>query len=94
MIEHINIIIKGPVSDKGFALPVMRKASESKITGHFRYMDNNTILIEAEGTCEDLDTFINWCKTGYFKESIEQITSANSTLKNYKEFIIHDKNLN
>jgi acylphosphatase len=62
MIAHM--IVHGRVQGVGFRFTVMQKAMEEGINGWVRNREDGTVEIEAEGTKEQLDHFIQTIKTG------------------------------
>ncbi|MBB2478998.1 acylphosphatase [Bacillus sp. APMAM] len=86
MIAHI--IATGKVQGVGFRFTVQQKAISLEITGWVKNLPDGTVEIEAEGTKEQLDKFIQTMKKGLnpfikIKELHVEITDE---LKGYKNF--------
>ncbi|MBT3173828.1 MAG: acylphosphatase [Lentimicrobiaceae bacterium] len=59
-----TISVFGKVQGVGFRFYTNKKAKELNICGYVLNKSNGSVYIEAEGTKANLDSFIDWCKTG------------------------------
>jgi acylphosphatase len=64
------------------------KAIELGITGSVRNCKDGTVEIFAEGTVEQIKTFIQWCRTGPEKAKVDLLDIHEQPLKNFPAFII------
>ncbi len=76
MIKHIKLTVKGRVQGVWFRASTKQQADELGVLGFVRNLVNGNVYIEAEGTQEQLQLFVIWCKNGptlaYVSEVIEQ----------------------
>ena len=61
---HKNITLSGRVQGVGFRHSARSAATELGVTGFVRNMPNGEVYIEAEGTSQQLEEFIAWCRRG------------------------------
>lgn len=86
---HYSITIHGKVQNVGFRKATKEKAKELGIKGEARNEPDGTVFIEAEGTPEQLQKFVAWCKEGPAKADVENVeVKKTSEIKNYTEFDI------
>ena len=62
--RSVHIIVKGRVQGVGYRWFVMQKAADFKITGWIINLPNQDVEIIAHGIKKDMETFIDWVKTG------------------------------
>lgn len=65
-----HILVEGHVQGVFFRKNTRQKAIEFQITGWVRNTDDDKVEIFAQGNNEDLNNFIEWCKTGPSKASV------------------------
>jgi acylphosphatase len=66
----------------------MQVAYKYKITGLVRNMDDGSVQIEAEGENDNIEKFVDWCKTGPMGAKIEKFMMEEGEVKNYTSFDI------
>jgi acylphosphatase len=59
-----RIRVTGRVQGVGFRWTASREARDLGINGYVRNMTDGSVLIEAEGTREQLEAFTGWCRNG------------------------------
>ena len=64
MIKHFNITVSGRVQGVYYRASTKDKADELGIKGFVRNEPNGNVYVEAEGTQDQLDRLITWCKQG------------------------------
>ena len=62
--KSIYIIIDGRVQGVGFRYFALLKATELNLTGWVKNTRDGKVEIEASGEQQNLNTFIDWMKTG------------------------------
>jgi len=87
MIRHLQITISGKVENTGFRLYALWGAKEYHINGEVKLKDGN-ILIEAEGDDRSLYLFTEWCRLGPGESIVEQLTTIEKKIIDYKDFMI------
>jgi len=66
MSEKIRYTIRvtGRVQGVGFRYSTLREAQNENITGYVKNMPDGSVEIEAEGSKDQLDIFVEWCRRG------------------------------
>lgn len=59
-----KIEVHGRVQGVGYRYSALREAMILGITGYVKNMADGSVYIEAEGTREQLDAFVKWCRRG------------------------------
>ncbi len=59
-----KIHVMGRVQGVGFRRSAVREAKNRSIKGFLKNLSNGSVYIEAEGTKEQLNTYVEWCKKG------------------------------
>ena len=62
--KRVHLIISGIVQGVGFRHNARRKARLMNLTGYCRNLPNASVEIEAQGTTEELESFIHWAHHG------------------------------
>jgi acylphosphatase len=84
----IHIHIYGNVQHKGFRFVAMEKAYQHGIRGYIQNKKDGSLFIEAEGEEEQMNGFLEWCKKGPMGSIVEEITTEEGEIRNYKSFDI------
>ena len=63
-LKHIKLTIIGRVQGVWFRASTKEKADALGVNGYVRNLMNGNVYIEAEGTHEQLQLFVIWCKKG------------------------------
>jgi len=85
---HVNITIRGKVNKVGFRFLAMQNAIKIGIAGFVMNAGIGKLIIEAEGSQENIQKFVKWCKIGPPHSSISQISINKAPLKNFTTFDI------
>lgn len=88
--NHYNITIHGNVQGVFYRVSAQEKARELGLTGFVRNEPDGTVFIEAEGSKESLEQFLNWCEEGSNAAEVTRVDKLTGDVKNYEEFIIED----
>jgi acylphosphatase len=62
--KHLNIRVTGRVQGVFFRASAREVASKLQLRGYVRNEPDGSVYIEAEGTDEALDEFVEWCRQG------------------------------
>jgi acylphosphatase len=81
-----KIHVRGWVQGVGFRWSAVREARDRGISGYVRNLSDGSVYIEAEGSGEQLNAYIEWCKQG--PGLVESVTSDVFPPVNYKDFRI------
>jgi len=85
---HKNIRISGRVQGVGFRYATQNMASYCHVTGYVRNLPEGEVLIEAEGTPDDLEAFICWCRQGPSRAVIKFIDVYDGAMVGFTEFVV------
>ena len=85
---HYKIKISGRVQGVGFRYAASTHARYQGIKGIVKNLGDGSVYIEAEGTRNQLDEFVKWCRKGPGFGSVESVLVDVGPLKNYKKFNI------
>lgn len=83
-----KIRVTGQVQGVGFRWSTATEARSIGITGYVKNLPDGSVYIEAEGSREQLNAFIEWCKHGPGFSFVESVTIDTFTPKNYVDFRI------
>ena len=81
-----KIHVRGWVQGVGFRWSALHEARDRGITGFVKNLFDGSVYIEAEGSGEQLNAYIEWCKQG--PGFVESVTSDIFPPVNYKDFRI------
>lgn len=85
---HYKIHIRGYVQGVGFRWSAAKEANNLGIAGIVRNLSDGSVYIEAEGSAEQLKTYVEWCKKGPFPGLVESVTTEPGPVANYSDFRI------
>ncbi len=83
-----KITVTGRVQGVGFRHSARTNARYRGITGYVRNEPDGSVYIEAEGSRNQLDEFVNWCKKGPGIGHVDDIRIDTSHPRNYQSFEI------
>jgi acylphosphatase len=86
--QLFKIHVTGRVQGVGFRWSAAREARNHGITGFVKNLPDGSVYIEAEGSGEDLNAFVDWCKKGPGFGYVESVTSNVFPPVNYTDFRI------
>jgi acylphosphatase len=83
-----KIHVTGRVQGVGFRWSAVNAARSLGIKGFVKNLADGSVYLEAEGSDEQLNTFIEWCKRGPGHGVVESVTKYQFPPVNYTEFRI------
>ena len=87
MVKHLDIFVFGSVQGVFFRSAAKQIADNLGIKGYTKN-EGKFVFIEAEGTEEDLDNFIEWCHSGTDLSKVEKVEFKEGRLKSFNSFNI------
>jgi acylphosphatase len=87
-VSHKNIRISGRVQGVGFRYAARNRASLAGIQGFVKNLSNGAVYIEAEGSREQVDEFIAWCRQGPPRARVEYVDITEGEVVGFGEFFI------
>lgn len=88
MAKHLNIQVYGRVQGVFYRASAMEIANKLDIKGFARNEKDGSVYMEGEGEEIALKKFIDWCYEGPARASVESVTTEESGMKNYSNFVI------
>jgi acylphosphatase len=89
-VKSVYIIVGGRVQGVGFRYSTLNKAEELGITGWVRNISDGKVEIQASGEQQNLNTFIDWMKTGPTRAIIRTFSVSDITpTRTFTQFEIH-----
>jgi acylphosphatase len=83
-----KINVSGRVQGVGFRYNAAREARNHGITGFVKNLSNGEVYIEAEGTSNELNSFVEWCRKGPAFGNVESVIVNSYPPANYNDFRI------
>jgi acylphosphatase len=83
-----KIHISGQVQGVGFRWSASSEARSRGIKGFVKNLSNGSVYIEAEGSREQLNAYVEWCKKGPGFGFVESINIDTFPPVNYTDFRI------
>ena len=84
---HLDIFVFGKVQGVFFRDSAKKIADQLEIKGYAKN-EGKFVYIEAEGTVEDLDNFIEWCHSGSESSVVDRVEFKEGRYKAFREFNI------
>jgi len=84
--KHLDISVAGKVQGVYFRLTTKAVADQLGIKGRALNKPDGTVYIEAEGDALALESFLEWCHEGPENAEVENVTSLEGDMKNYRNF--------
>ena len=83
-----KIHVTGQVQGVGFRWSASSEARNRGIKGFVKNLSNGSVYIEAEGTREQLNAYVEWCNKGPGFGLVESVNIDASPPVNYTDFRI------
>jgi acylphosphatase len=87
-IQHLNITITGKVQGVGFRFSAMEAAYKIGVVGLVKNLNSDQIYIEAEGTEEVMNRFLDWCRKGPLGSKVQKVETTSGPTRNFASFDI------
>lgn len=88
MTRSYKIIVKGKVQGVGYRYNAQAMAHKYDLTGLVRNMNDESVLIHAEGTEENINQFIEWCYVGPRWAEVAEVNAEEQEVVGYSTFEI------
>ena len=88
MMDKVNVIIRviGRVQGVGFRYSTQQIATSLSLCGFVTNESDGSVYIEAEGTTEQINLLIEWCRRGSSRAIVREVRYFTGTLMNYTSF--------
>jgi acylphosphatase len=83
-----KIHVRGRVQGVGFRWRAATEARNLGITGYVKNLPDGSVYIEAEGSGDQLNAYVEWCKTGPGISFVESVSVDSFPPVNYSDFLI------
>ncbi len=86
--EKIRYAIKvtGGVQGVGFRYSTLNEAKKPGLTGYVKNLPDGSVEIEAEGSKDQLDAFVEWCRKGPGLSKVDSVIVDPFPPVGYNEF--------
>ncbi|MEO5642756.1 MAG: acylphosphatase [Bacteroidia bacterium] len=71
--KRISIVVSGKVHGVFYRASTEKKAKEIGVTGFVQNEANGNVYIEAQGTNEQLEELVNWCRRGPDRARVDEV---------------------
>ena len=88
MKKHFSIKVTGVVQGVFFRASTKAQADALDIKGLVRNEPDRSVYIEAEGDDQNVQAFVQWCRKGPPRASVEKCEIQEGPAKGYSKFII------
>lgn len=85
---HYKIHISGRVQGVGYRWNAAYEARLRNIKGYVRNMPDGGVYIEAEGSRDQLENYLGWCRRGPGMSNVKDVKVEQSVLVDYSDFVI------
>jgi len=86
--KAVSIAVTGKVQGVFYRQSTLEKAHELGIKGFVKNLPDGSVYIVAEGTEDNIDRLIEWCKRGPKRAVVANIVVTESELRGFSEFKI------
>jgi acylphosphatase len=83
-----KITISGIVQGVGFRYYARMIAQQYSISGYVKNLPDGSVFVEAEGSADQVEKFINWCYNGPISAEVTNVNVEEGNIKNYSDFEI------
>lgn len=90
-IKHLQITITGTVQGVFFRASTKAVADQLGVKGMVTNQADGSVYIEAEGDRWALEQLLEWCNEGPEKAHVENVSTRESEVKNYRNFEVVKK---
>ncbi|MEX0966825.1 MAG: acylphosphatase [Bacteroidia bacterium] len=84
----LRISVSGNVQGVNFRSETQRKAEELEIQGYVKNLESGKVEIEAQGSDEAMQKFLDWLKVGPAASDVEDVKSTPVQMGDYSGFEI------
>jgi acylphosphatase len=61
---HVSIVVSGHVQGVGFRYSALKAANSFSVNGYVKNLSDGTVLIDAEGSKDNVEAMIEWAREG------------------------------
>ncbi len=84
----IKVNIYGLVQNVGFRYSTKVTAESLNIKGYVKNMHDGSVFVEAQGDKENIEKFIQWCKTGPSSARVDEVDVEYISERQFENFVI------
>jgi DNA ligase D-like protein (predicted 3'-phosphoesterase) len=86
--KGVRATVRGGVQGVGFRYATVEKAGELGVLGWVRNEDDGTVVVQAEGPDEAVDTLVGWLGEGPPGASVEGVEVAKTKVEGHEQFAV------
>lgn len=87
-ILHTTLEVSGRVQGVGFRYSAQNIANKLGVKGFAKNRPNGNVILEIEGSSDQLSAMIHWCRTGPPLSRVEEVKEWSGEVKGYDMFQI------
>ena len=72
--SRVRVVIEGRVQGVFFRAYARDQAAQFKLTGWVKNLPDGRVEAVVEGSCEQVEVFVNWCHTGPVNAKVTGVT--------------------
>ncbi len=84
----VHLTIKGKVQGVFYRATAKETADELKVTGWVKNTAEGNVEAVVTGTNDQIQAFINWCKTGPRRAKVTEVITTNLPETSYNDFSV------
>jgi len=88
MIQHVTLHISGKVQDVFYRASTKNKADELGVKGFVQNEPDGSVYIEAEGTAEQIESLMKWCRQGPPHANVTEVKVSSGQIRHFEKFEI------
>ncbi len=85
---HLDLMISGKVQGVRYRKSAVEQAVRLNVKGFAMNMSDGAVRIEAEGSREELDRFVEWCRTGPPRAVVDHIDVTEGPIVGHAGFLV------
>jgi acylphosphatase len=86
--KALRILVSGKVQGVFFRASAKEAADQLGVKGFAQNQPDGSVVIEAEGTEENLKQFVDWCRQGPPRAQVAHLDIQEGEVKNFEQFEI------
>jgi len=88
MIQHVTLHISGKVQGVFYRASTKNKADELSVKGFVQNEPDGSVYIEAEGTAEQIECLMKWCRQGPPHAKVTDVKVSSGQIRHFEKFEI------
>jgi len=86
--KGVRVTVRGDVQGVGFRWETVKRANELGVLGWVRNEDDGTVLVQAEGPDDGVDSLVEWLGKGPRGAAVSEVEVGKSKVEGHEQFAI------